>query len=90
MPLAEPPERLLHDAIVGEVLPTDRILRLRNTEQDDAGEAERDDVIHPAVEDVINGEVVDTGHRGDLPLDTGYREPRKGVGSGRLRRGDVP
>ena len=29
MPLAETPQRLLHDAIFGEVLPTDRILRLR-------------------------------------------------------------
>ncbi len=36
-------------------------------------------MIHLAVEDVINREVVDTGHRGDLPLDTATVNHEKGL-----------
>lgn len=36
-------------------------------------------MIDPAVENVINGEVVDTGHRGDLALDPGVVHDEEGL-----------
>ncbi len=67
--LAQPAERALHDAVLGEVLGPDVVLRGREPEENDRRDAERLDPVHLAVERFVHRQVVDARHRVDLALD---------------------
>ena len=71
MPRAQPPERPLHDAVLGEVLRSDLVLGRRHAEQQDRGMPRAADPVDLAVERFVHRQVVDPGHRGDLALDPG-------------------
>ena len=71
VPRAQPPERPLDDAVLGEVLRPDLVLGRGQAEQDDRGDAERADPVHLPVERLVDRQVADPGHRGDLALDPG-------------------
>ena len=71
MPLPEPAQRALDDAVLGEVFGADRVLGRGDAEEDQSPEAEGSHPLGFAVERGIHREVVHPRHRADLPLDPG-------------------
>jgi hypothetical protein len=79
MPLANPAERLLDDAMVGVVLRPDLILAGRNSEQEDSLNSQRAYPVDLLVEHLVDRELKHLGHGRDLALDCAPVHHKEGL-----------